>query len=123
MRTLALVLASFAMLALPTAVAETELGSGHIVAGSPTTIAFGLADVTSLFFAAPEAGTNLTTRTVDNAGIGYDLDLYFYDAAGNYLGGCSTSAADEVCTVPAAAAEVEVAAFYGADLHVTLVAL
>jgi hypothetical protein len=123
MRSLALVLATLAMLALPAAAADTELGSGHILVGSPTTAVIGIPDVTSLFFATPAAGTIITTSTVDNSGAGYDLDFYFWDAAGGYLSACATEAVDEICEVPAGAAEVEVSAFVGLDLDVTLLAI
>jgi hypothetical protein len=117
-------------LAPPAAATNHTIASGHITAGAPhtqvlTAAEAGVGDgVDSFFFAAPLAGTLLTTSTVDNGGFGYDLDFYFFDAAGNYVDSdCQTEAPDEFCVVPAGAADGEVAAWLGADLDVNVIDL
>ena len=72
--------------------------------------------------AAPASGTLITASAVDNSGLGYDLDLYFFTSAGAFVGQCSTAASDESCRVPAGAQVIEVAAFSGVDLDVTVTA-
>lgn len=123
MRGILLALVTVSLLSLPGALAESEIGRGHITAGAPTTAFVPVEGVASLYFAAPAVGTVITTRTVDHGGLGYDLDMYFFTASGTYLSSCATAAAAAVCTVPGGAAEVEVSAFYGFDLDVALWAL
>lgn len=101
---------------------QTEIASGDILAGSPTTQAIGVEPVTTFFFDAPAAGTLISTVTTDRSGLGYDIDFYFYDADGGYLSGCTSVGAEESCAVPAGAAQVEVSAWYGVDLHVSVLA-
>lgn len=125
---------SFAILGLlvlalvPLGAAGTPIGSGHIALGAPTTSAITTSEANapvildSFFVAAPAAGTVVSTQTVDKSGLPYDLDLYFWDADGNYLSDCATDAVDESCAVPAGAALVEVAAYVGVDLDVTVLA-
>lgn len=100
----------------------TEIASGDILAGSPATVAVGLEPVSTFYFDAPAAGTVITTVTTDRSGIGYDIDFYFYDAGGDYISACDSVGAEESCAVPAGAAVVEVSAWYGVDLHVSVLA-
>ena len=110
-----------ALLLVPAAQAGTEIASGDILVGSPTTEAIGLDGVTSFFFAAPAAGTVLSTVTTDHSGLGYDIDLYFYGPGDVYISGCVTIGTEETgCVVPAGAVTVEVSAWIGADLHVSV---
>lgn len=124
-RTILTTLALLLLAATP-AQASDVIAEGHIIGGAPTTSALTVAEaaavenVDSFFFAAPAAGTSITTSTTDNSGLGYDLDFYFWDANGGYIGSCATSAADEVCEVPAGAATGEVAAYLGVDLDVVV---
>lgn len=102
------------------------VAEGHIQAGGPHTALLSVGEATgeegvdSFFFAAPAEGTVVTTETVNNTDIPYDLDIYWFAEDGSYLSSCATEAADETCAVPAGAAEGEVAAWLGADLDVTV---
>lgn len=101
--------------------AATSVGSGHIVAGSPTTMATALEGVTSFYLAAPLPGTLVSSETIDHGGLGYDIDFYFWSAAGDYLGGCFTAGSEELdCVVPTGAAQIEVSAYFGVELDVTV---
>lgn len=123
-----LAIATALLLTVPLAGADTgdTVATGHIEAGGPHTSATTVADATgtegvdAFFFDPPTAGTTVVTATVDNAGLGYDLDLYFFDGDGEYVGGCATIGGDETCTVPEGAVTGEVAAFAGVDLDVTV---
>ena len=100
-----------------------RIAAGHIVVAGPYTrirslAVLGVPDVDGFFFRPPPAGSNLTTLTKDNRGLGYDLDLNFHDANGGWLGGCSTPARDEFCQVPAGAARGEVTAYMAVDVDV-----
>jgi hypothetical protein len=115
------------VLALPAGAMAQDVvvASGHITAGSPHTLLAtageaGVDGIDSFLFAAPAAGTRLTTRTVDGTDLGYDLDFWFFGADGSVVGDCSTEAADEVCDVPGGAVDAEVSAFQGVDLDVTV---
>ncbi|HWH44342.1 MAG TPA: hypothetical protein VNT32_06395 [Thermoleophilaceae bacterium] len=114
-------------LALPGTALAGTVGSGHIAVGSPHTSLIsvgevGIDGVDSFFLSAPAAGTTITTQTVDHSELGYDLDFYFFAADGSYVDSdCQTAQIDETCVVPAGAADVEVAAYFGADLDVTVV--
>ncbi|MBI4392489.1 MAG: hypothetical protein HY556_01645 [Euryarchaeota archaeon] len=105
--------------------ASKDIARGHIVAAGPYTNVRSIAvlareGVDGFFFPAPPAKTMLTTRTMDNRGLGYDLSMNFHDAARVYLGGCSTPAMDETCVVPVGAATGEVTAAMGVDLDVVV---
>jgi hypothetical protein len=106
------------------------IASGHITIGAPTTSLLTTSEaglnqnIDSFFFNAPAAGIVITTDTVDGGELGYDLDFYFFAASGDYVDSdCQTEAADEVCTVPAGAADAEVAAFFGRELDVDVVTI
>lgn len=126
-----LILTTLALLTLAAAPAHAAdpIATGHITVGVPTSTLLSVAEATtvenvdSFFFTAPAAGTLLTTTTIDNSGLGYDLDFYFFDASGAYVDGCSTEAADEVCVVPPGAVTGEVGAYSGVDLDVTVISL
>jgi hypothetical protein len=60
--------------------------------------------------------------TPPDPNVPYDLDLFFYDGAGQYMGiSCATGAPDEACTVPLGAGFVAIDAFLGADVQYQLV--
>lgn len=108
----------------------TVIAEGHIQAGSPTTrflvsitVATGQEGIDSFGFELPngtQPGTVLATNTTDNGGLGYDLDLWFHTAEGDFLGGCSDAGDEQTCEVPEDAAQGTVDAFQGADLDVQL---
>lgn len=121
MQKLLLATLTAAFLLIPAAAAGTEVASGDILVGAATTQIVGIDGVTSFFFAAPAAGTVLSTVTTDHSGLGYDIDLYFYGAGDVYLSGCSAFGTEETgCVVPPGATSVEVSAWSGADLHVSV---
>lgn len=111
------------LLALPglAAAPGDVIGEGHITAGTPVTSLI-TDDITGLqnFFVDLNGEAAIETSTVDNGGLGYDIDVYFYNAAGDYLSGCVGGSGDPVCAVPANAASAEIAALYGVDLDVTV---
>lgn len=100
----------------------------HITVGSPTTyvrsltVATGQEGVDSFRWEADlPAGTVLATNTTANQGGPYNVDIYFHEANGSYLGGCNTPEdGDETCSVPEGAVQGTVDAAWGADLDVTL---
>lgn len=114
------------LLLAPLAIAQDEpIASGTIKVGSPTISAITVAEaadvegVDSFFFPAPAAGTVITSVTVDNGGLGYDIDFFFFDAEGNYVASeCQNAGTDEICAVPEGAVTAEAAAWIGADLEV-----
>lgn len=119
---------SLSLIAVPVVHAQAEVvASGHIEVGGPHTTAVTIAEATgeegidAFFFDAPAAGTDIMTQTTDNSGLGYDLDIYWFDGDDNFVEACATGTADETCTVPDGAVTGEVAAFLGADLDVTVV--
>lgn len=113
----------------------TVIDEDHIAVGSPTTsdappgrslaALLGVEGVESFAFELPEAipaGTPLVTNTTDGAGLGYELDLWFHTAEGEFVGGCGEDAGGEArCRVPEGAAQGTVDAIRGADLDVRLV--
>lgn len=127
MRTL-LVAAALVVAITPFAHADTVIASGHILVGAPTTALVaaseaGIDGVDSFSFPVTP-GQVITTSTTDHSELGYDLDFYFFAADGTYVASeCQTVAIDEVCTVPAGAAIGEVAAFFGANLDVDVLAI
>lgn len=109
-----------------------EVASGNILVGSPTTyirsltVAAGQEGVESFHMEeVPPPGTVIGTNTTDNAGAGFNLDLYFHDESGGYLGGCSDQpgpgqAGEQTCEVPDDATQGTVDAAWGADLDVVV---
>ncbi|HWC14615.1 MAG TPA: S8 family serine peptidase, partial [Actinomycetota bacterium] len=117
------------------------IAHGHIVAGGPQTqfpggsitgllsLASGVAtgeypapvNVDSFIIPAPPRGTPIMTRTTDNSGAGYDIDVYFHASKqGGYsvVPECATPDEDEICKVPPSMRFMEIAAYEGADLDV-----
>lgn len=121
MRTLIAIAAVAALFVLPNVTAATTLAEGDVLAGWPILVAGGLNAVS---FTAP-AGTVVQAITTDNSGLGYDVDILFFDADGNSMdASCATEAPDEEpCTVPAGATDMYAHAYMGADLHIVVVAL
>ena len=119
---------AIAMLAafVPLGGASSEIGSGHILAGDliGATMFVGVSGVDGfeLDISNVAPGTVLSTVTTDNSGSGYDLDMQFYDSSFNDLGGCFSSGTEETCEVPEGAAYLDVIAFQGVDLNVSVVA-
>lgn len=109
-----------------------EVASGHILLGSPNTYVCSLTSCLGQegveSFAMPDVpppGTVIGTNTTDNAGAGFNVDLYFHDADGGYLGGCADrpdpgQAGEQTCEVPEDAAQGTVDAVWGADLDVVV---
>lgn len=115
------VLAATLAMALAGSASAATLGAGHITVGSPTTSLLALDNgIDGFVLDGAVPGSTISTSTVDNGGLGHDLDLYFYDSSGRYVASCATDAADESCTVPDGASSVEVDAFFGRDLDVTV---
>lgn len=55
----------------------------------------------------------ISTSTTSVGGL-HDIDVYWYDANGNFLSGdCATTSTDESCSGPGGAAYAEVVAFTG----------
>lgn len=114
------------------------VGEGHIAQGSPTAWYRSVAVVTchmtdarcvegvdSFLVDAPPGGTVIGTNTTDNGGQGFNLNLFFHDASGQYLGGCGEGALDrtdgeQTCEVPEGAATAVVDAVWGTDLDVVV---
>lgn len=106
---------------------------GHITVGSPTTYFCSLtvcADQEGiesfLMEEVPPPGTVIGTNTTDSVGAGFNLDLYFHTADGDFLGGCDDrpapgTAGEQTCEVPEEAASGTVDAVWGADLDVVVV--
>lgn len=106
------------------------VAQGHIQAGSPTTYFCSLtvcADQEGIesfrMDEVPPPGTRVGTNTTDGTGTGYNLDLYFHDGDGSFLGGCDDrppvgQPGDQTCEVPEDAASGTVDAAWGADLEV-----
>ncbi len=75
-----------------------------------------------------QAGLHFATSTTGpgTARGAFDLDAYFYEADGDYLGGatCTGSSDGDLddCIIPERAGVVRIAAWYGANLRVTVVA-
>jgi len=108
---------TFILAALAFVALAGSASADPILVGSPTTaVVSDGAGITSYY--TDVAGSHVTTTTSDDTGMA-DVDLYFYDAAGNYLDGCANDG-EEDCDVPVGAAEVEVAAFLGANIEVEL---
>lgn len=104
-----------------TATPPVPIARGHIFLAGPYTGVRSIAVVVApgvdgFSFQPPPAGSNVTTRTTNARGLGYDLSLNFHDSAGVWLGGCATSARDEVCAVPERAARGEVTAAFAIDV-------
>lgn len=104
------------------------VAEGHIAAGSPTTyvrsvtVLTGREGVDSFRWEADlPKGTVLATNTTANQGGPYNVDIYFHDANGSYLGGCNAAGnGEESCEVPEGAAQGTVDAAWGVDLDVVL---
>lgn len=114
------------------------VGEGHIVQGSPTAWYRSVAVVTchmtgapcvegvdSFLVDAPTAGTVIGTNTTDGGGQGFNLNLFFHDDRGEYLGGCGEGAldrtdGDQTCEVPSGSATAVVDAVWGTDLDVVV---
>lgn len=114
------------------------VGEGHIAQGSPTAWYRSVAVVTchmteapcvegvdSFLVDAPAAGTVIGTNTTDDVGQGFNLNLFFHSANGNYLGGCGEgpldqTEAEQTCEVPEGAATAVVDAVWGTDLDVVV---
>lgn len=113
----------------------TVIAEGHISAGSPTTYVYSTASAAgqggleSFPYQLPEEvqpGTVLATKTTDNTGIGFNLDIDFHRADGYLVGGCADRPApgepgEQTCTVPEDAVQGTVDGVWGADLDVQLV--
>jgi hypothetical protein len=127
MNRLSLLAAAALLAASPLANASTVVGSGHVAAGDligATTLFFGVSGIDGfeLDVSSVLAGIVLTTATTDNSGLGFDLDLQFWDANFNDLGGCYDAGSEQSCTVPAGAVWLDVLASQGADLDVDVIA-
>lgn len=114
------------------------VGEGQIAQGSPTAWYRSVAVVTchmteapcvegvdSFLVDAPAAGTVIGTNTTDGAEQGFNLNLFFHDDRGEYLGGCGEGALDrtegeQTCEVPQRAATAVVDAVWGTDLDVVV---
>lgn len=114
------------------------VGDGRVAQGSPTAWYRSVAVVTchmtgapcvegvdSFLVDAPAAGTVIGTNTTDGGGRGFNLNLFFHDDRGEYLGGCGEDAfdreeGDQTCEVPEGAATAVVDAVWGTDLDVVV---
>lgn len=120
---------------LPPAPDETPVvfATGHIEAGTPTTRVRSLTVLTdqdgydSFRFSDPPVNRSIATMTTDGGGLGFNVDIYFHDAKGVYLGGCATGPEEaqgqkleEICDVPEGATQGTVDAVFGRDLTVQL---
>ncbi len=117
-----------------------EWATGHITLGGPWTYARSIAVVTDqdsidgFFFPAPPPGSSIKaavnhdTQACIPIPYGslcspYDLNINFHGSTQTglgreWIGGCSSPAPDEVCTVPDGAVTGEVTAALGAELDV-----
>lgn len=100
------------------ALADTEVAQGDVLAGFPFLVEDG---VNAVFFTAA-AGSQVYAVTTDRSGLGYDVDIVFFDAGGLGLdSSCATAAPDEPpCTVPPEAASMAAHAWSGVDLHIAV---
>ncbi len=124
MKTIAVLIIAALLFAVPNVTASQEVGSGHIIAGSPHTLVYEdrHAGVSSFILSLDGfANATLSTTTVDNGGLDYEINLYIYDASDDLIAFCPSEGGDvTTCPVPVAATSVEVAASYGVDLDVTV---
>lgn len=100
------------------AAADTAIAEGDALAGFPFLVSDGL---NAVFFSAA-AGSQVYAVTTDRSGVGYDVDIVFFDAEGLGLdSSCATAAPDEPpCTVPPEAASMAAHAWSGVDLHIVV---
>lgn len=133
MRTIVVLASLLAISAtLPLAFAEhgvdTFTATGHIVVGNPTSqfagslaelgVAEGIDGVT---VALPAWAPGHPVWVNGSSANTYDLDVYFYDAAGGFVAGeCNTESVDETCDVPVGAASAVVNLWVGADVDFVL---
>lgn len=115
---------------------QGTLGEGTIAAGHPGTYGAGLASgggsagasqtsgvggVDGFQVDLPETcwGVELIVTGTSAAGE-YDMDIFYYNEAGDSTNWCSSAAADEVCTVPDDTAYAWVTAFQGFNIEAEL---
>jgi len=133
MRAVLLLVLAQALVPWASADSGEVIASGSILVGGPHTELVG--SVSELggpdgidgfaFDPTDVQGLVITTVTTSSGGA-YDLDLWFRNAAGDYVpsanpGVCATPAPDEVCTVPGDAVDGFVVAFSGRQLTVQVV--
>ncbi len=131
MRTIIVAILSLALIAPLASAVETDTReeTGNILVGHPATELGGTSEVgltpegtDGFSFELKANDLSLSTATTDNGGLGYDVDVYFYDGTGAWIENydCATTSVDESCDIPAGATTAWVDGWVGHDLDVTV---